>query len=123
MPGTYLVEQDDGTQSLWTLSKHGDVQITSSAEAELQFSHEQGVWKPSSARTARVTTIDFSFGPRVNGGVAPLSIARVDALLTFFEACHRVEAKVPREFPGFWVVTPCVFKRRGVLSVGLCSHV
>ena len=92
MPGTYLVEQGDGTQSLWTLSKDGDVHITSSAEAALQFSHEQGVWRQSGARTAKITTLDFSFGPQVNGEEPPLAIARVDAQLTFLEACHRVEA-------------------------------
>jgi len=98
MPGTYLVEQDDGTQSLWTLSRDGAVHITSSAEAELQFSHEQGAWKQSGARMARVTTLDFSYGPPVNGGEPPLSIARVDALLTFFGACHRVDGRFELRF-------------------------
>jgi len=98
MPSTYLVEQGDGTQSLWTLSKDGDVHITSSAEAALQFSHEQGVWRQSGARTAKITTLDFSFGPPVNGEEPPLSVARVDARLRFFEACQRVEGSFELRF-------------------------
>lgn len=98
MPGTYLVEQDDGTQSVWTLSRDGEVHITSSAEAALQFSHEQGVWKQSGARIAKVTTLDFSFGPPVNGEEPPLAIARVDARLTFFDACHRVAGSFELRF-------------------------
>jgi hypothetical protein len=98
MPGTYLIQQSDGTQSLWTLAKHGDVHITSSAEAEISFSHEQGVWKPSGLRTAKVMTLDFTFGPPINGGVPPAVIARVDALLTFSKHCRSVEGRFALRF-------------------------
>jgi hypothetical protein len=98
IPGTYLVEQEDGTQSLWTLAKHGDLHITSSAEAEFPFSHEQGVWKPSGMNTAKAMTLDFTFGAPVNGGVPPAAIARVDALLTFSEQCQRGEGSFELRF-------------------------
>jgi hypothetical protein len=98
IPGTYLIKQEDGTQSLWSLSRDGGVHITSSAEAELQFSHEQGIWQQTGPRTARITTLDFSFRRPPDDGVSPLSIARVDAQLTFFEACRRVEGNFELRF-------------------------
>lgn len=98
MPGTYLIKQADGTQSLWTLSKHGAVHITSSAEAALQFSHEQGIWKQHGSNTVKTMSLDFNFGPQVNDGVPPASIARVDALLTFSKTCRKVEGRFELRF-------------------------
>ena len=39
LPGTYLVIEGSGTQSLWTLSQDGGFQVTSSAERAFGFSH------------------------------------------------------------------------------------
>jgi len=40
--GTYLVEQESGTQSLWTFAARGTLAITSSAQQLLNFSTEHG---------------------------------------------------------------------------------
>jgi hypothetical protein len=87
IPGTYLVEQDDGTQSLWTLSADGTLHITSSAEEALGFSHEQGIWESRGSRRAEAVTLDFNFafaGPTV---FPPAAVARVDARLAFSKKC------------------------------------
>jgi hypothetical protein len=85
-PGTYLVVEGSGTQSLWTLSQDGGFQVTSSAERAFGFSHIQGVWKKTGARDARARGLDFNFKETpVNGGVPPSQIARLDIAMTFAE--------------------------------------
>ena len=91
-PGTYLVVESSGTQSLWTLFKDGAFHVTSSAERALGFSHIQGVWTKTGARDAKARGLDFKFTQTpVNGGVPPSQIARLDIVMKFAETCEEIE--------------------------------
>jgi hypothetical protein len=91
-PGTYLVVEGSGTQSLWTLSHDGAFQVTSSAERAFGFSHIQGVWKKTGARDAKARGLDFNFNETpVNSGVPPSRIARLDIVMSFAEKCEEME--------------------------------
>ena len=91
-PGTYLVVEGSGTQSLWTLSQDGTFHIASSAERAFDFSHIQGVWAKAGARDAKARGLDFTFNQTpVNGGVPPSQITRLDALMTFAQRCDEME--------------------------------
>jgi hypothetical protein len=90
-PGTYLVVEGSGTQSLWTLSRDGGFQITSSAERAFGFSHIQGVWKKTGARDAKARGLDFDFSATsLNGGVPPSQVARIDVVMQFAERCEEM---------------------------------
>ena len=95
-PGTYLVVEGSGTQSLWTLSQDGGFQITSSAERAFGFSHIQGVWKKTGARDAKARGLDFNFKEiPVNGGVPPRRLCdRVQEP----QQVQRAKAELTREF-------------------------
>ena len=91
-PGTYLVAEASGTQSLWTLSQDGAFQVTSSAERAFGFSHIQGVWRKTGARDAKAIGLDFDFNETaVNSGVPPSQIARLDIVMSFAEKCEAME--------------------------------
>ena len=91
-PGTYLVVEGSGTQSLWTLSHDGALQVTSSAERAFGFSHIQGVWKKTGARDAKARGLDFNFSETpVNSGVPPSNIARLDIVMSFADKCEEME--------------------------------
>jgi hypothetical protein len=91
-PGTYLVVEGSGTQSLWILSQDGAFQVTSSAEKTFGFSHIQGVWKKTGAWEAKARGLDFNFRETpVNRGVPPAQIARLDILMSFAEKCDQME--------------------------------
>jgi hypothetical protein len=91
-PGTYLVLESSGTQSLWTLSQDGAFNVTSSAESAFGFSHIQGVWKKTGARDAKARGFDFNFSETpVNGGVPPAQIARLDIAMKFAQSCNEME--------------------------------
>lgn len=91
-PGTYLVAEGSGTQSLWTLSQDGAFNVTSSAESAFGFSHIQGVWKKTGARDAKARGFDFNFSETpVNGGVPPAQIARLDIAMRFTPKCEEME--------------------------------
>jgi len=77
--GTFLVEEGNGTQSLWTFGPGGVMFITSSAQKALDFTDEQGAWKKTGRREAVGTTLDFSFN--ADGSLA--NIARVNMDVTF----------------------------------------
>lgn len=77
--GTFLVEEGNGTQSLWTFGPGGVMFITSSAQKALDFTDEQGAWKKTGRREAIATTLDFSFN--ADGSLA--NIARVNIDVTF----------------------------------------
>jgi hypothetical protein len=90
-PGTYLVVEGSGTQSLWILSQDGAFQVTSSAERAFGFSHIQGVWKKTGARDAKARGLDFNFSETpVNRGVPPAQIARLDIVIGFAEKCDEM---------------------------------
>ena len=92
LPGTYLVVEGSGTQSLWTLSEDGGFQITSSAERAFGFSHIQGVWKKTGARDAKAKGLDFNFKETpIDGGVPPSQITRLDIVMRFAERCEEID--------------------------------
>jgi hypothetical protein len=94
-PGTYLVVEGSGTQSLWTLSDDGAFQVTSSAERAVGFSHIQGVWKKTSPRDAKARGLDFDFNEtRVKSGVPPSQISRIDIVMRFAEKCEKMEGSL-----------------------------
>jgi hypothetical protein len=93
-PGTYLVVEGSGTQSLWTLSQDGAFHITSSAERAFGFSHIQGVWRKTGARDAKARGLDFNFAETpANGGVPPAQIARLDIVMKFAERCGEMRGR------------------------------
>jgi hypothetical protein len=93
-PGTYLVVEGSGTQSLWTLSQDGAFHVTSSAERTFGFSHIQGVWRKAGARDAKARGLDFNFAETpVNGGVPPAQITRLDIVMRFAERCGEMEGR------------------------------
>lgn len=99
VPGSYLVEQSDGTQSLWTLTADGTLHITSSAEAALGFSHEQGIWEAKGPRRVAAVALDFNFVLAAPGsGVPPAAVARVDARLAFSKKCTLLKGSFELRF-------------------------
>lgn len=88
-PGSYLVREGSGTQSLWTFSQDGTFHASSSAAAALSFGHIHGAWKKTGARDLRAVGLDFTFNGGGGGaGVPPQAIARVDAAMSFAEQCE-----------------------------------
>jgi hypothetical protein len=97
--GTYLMVEGSGTQSLWTFASDGTLQITSSAqdvddEFTDNFSEQHGAWKRAGQGNVETTTLDFT----VDGLYAPTRIARVDALVTFSNACRDVTGSFDLRF-------------------------
>lgn len=93
--GTFLVEEGNGTQSLWTFGPGGVMFITSSAQKALDFTDEQGAWKKTGRREAVGTTLDFSFN--ADGSLA--NIARVNIDATFSgRGCADVEGALTVSF-------------------------
>jgi hypothetical protein len=94
LPGTYLVVEGSGTQSLWILSHDGAFHVTSSAERAFGFSHIQGVWKKTGARDAKATGLDFNFSETaVDAGVPPSQIARLDIVIRIADRCEEIEGR------------------------------
>ena len=88
--GTYLMVEDLGAWSLWTISGDGTAQVTSSAEDSADFSHQQGSWRQLPSGVVNVTTLDFP----VDDLLTPENVARVDAELSFSNACHDVSGEL-----------------------------
>jgi hypothetical protein len=84
--GTYLVVGDSGTWAMWTLSADGTAQVTNSSEDAYSFSHEQGAWRQLPSGVVNATVLDFT----VEGAASPTQVARVDASMTFSNACHEL---------------------------------
>lgn len=93
--GTFLVDEGNGTKSLWTFGTGGVFFLTSSAQAALDFTDEQGVWIKTGRFRASATSIDFSFDP--DGGLA--NIAKVNADVTFTDNnCSGIEGEFTVSF-------------------------
>jgi hypothetical protein len=92
--GTYLVVGESGDTSTWTLSADGTVQKTSSSEDAAFFTHQQGAWRQLPSGEVHVTTLDFP----VDGVVTPVQVARVDAALTFSNACADLAGSLDLRF-------------------------
>jgi hypothetical protein len=84
--GTYLLVGEGGDMDIWTLSGDGTAQVTSSAEDVAAFSHEQGSWRQLPTGVVNATVLDFP----IDGEGTPSQVARVDATLTFSNACRDV---------------------------------
>ena len=88
--GTYLVDEGNGTKSLWSFGDRGVFLITSSAQHSLNFSNGQGAWIMAGKLRVSVISVDFSF--ETDGGLA--NIAKVSADVTFTDdKCSEVEGK------------------------------
>jgi len=92
--GTYLMVEELGAWSLWTISGDGTAQVTSSAEDSADFSHQQGSWRQLPSGVVNVTTLDFP----VDDLLTPENVARVDAELSFSNACHDVSGELELRF-------------------------
>jgi len=89
--GTYLVEEGNGTRSIWSLGARGVIMITSSAQPALDFSDAQGAWIRTGKLQASATSLDFSFDGE--GGL--LNIAKVNADLRFTDkSCGEIEGEI-----------------------------
>jgi hypothetical protein len=88
--GTYLVEEGNGTTSIWSLGARGLLMTTSSAQAALNFSDAQGAWIRTGKLRASATSLDFSF----DGEGDLLNIAKVNADLRFTDkSCGDIEGE------------------------------
>jgi hypothetical protein len=88
--GTYLVEEGNGTKSIWSLGARGIIQITSSAQHSLNFSDAQGSWIRTGKLEAGATSLDFSFDEE--GGL--LNIAKINAVIRFTDKnCRGIEGE------------------------------
>jgi hypothetical protein len=88
--GTYLVEEGDGTKSIWSLGSRGVILITSSAQPSLNFSDAQGAWIRTSKLEASATSLDFSFDEEGN----LLNVAKVNAGIRFADKnCREMEGE------------------------------
>ena len=88
--GTYLVEEGDGTKSIWSLGSRGVILITSSAQPSLDFSDAQGAWIRTGKLEASATSLDFSFDGEGN----ILNVAKVNAGIRFTDKnCREIEGE------------------------------
>jgi len=88
--GTYLVEEGNGTRSIWSLGARGVIMITSSAQPALDFSDAQGAWIRTGKLRASATSLDFSFDGEGN----VLNIAKVNADIRFTDkSCADIGGK------------------------------
>jgi hypothetical protein len=88
--GTYLVEEGDGTKSIWSLGARGVILITSSAQPALNFSDAQGAWVRTGKLEASATSLDFSF----DGEGDLINVAKVNAGIRFADKnCREIEGE------------------------------
>ncbi len=88
--GTYLVEEGNGTKSIWSLGARGIILITSSAQPSLNFSDAQGAWIRTGKLEASATSLDFSFDGEGN----LLNVAKVNAGIRFAgKDCREIEGE------------------------------
>jgi len=93
--GTFLVQEGNGAQSIWTFGPGGVLFIISSAQEALNFTDEQGAWKKTGKREAVGTTLDFSFDP--DGSLA--NIAKVNSDITFTgRSCSDIQGQFTVSF-------------------------
>jgi hypothetical protein len=94
IPGSYLVKEGSGTWSIWTFSKDGTVEFSSSAQGAFHFSDARGAWRKTRSLEAKLTLLDFTFGATPQ----PDSIARVDATFSFSKKCTTLEGNFELRF-------------------------
>ena len=99
IPGTYLVQEGSGTQSLWTFSADGAIHIASSAQGLFNFSDGLGAWKQTRSREVKAIVLDFNYSlSQINDGVPPASVARVDAVFSFSKKCSSLQGTFQLRF-------------------------
>jgi hypothetical protein len=59
--GTYLMAEDGGATSLWTIEADGAFFATSSLQPLVNFSDQQGSWEPDGGRDARGVVLALVF--------------------------------------------------------------
>ena len=94
IPGAYLVKEGSGTYSLWTISRDGTIQSSSSAQSVFHFSDAHGAWRQTRSLEAKATLLDFTFGV----ATPPDSIARVDITFQFSKKCTTLEGSFAVRF-------------------------
>src|SRR5262245_35197691 len=72
--GTYLMAEDGGATSLWTLEADGTFFASSSLQPLLNFSDQQGSWTKDGSQGAKGVLLALVF----DGGGALLNVSRVD---------------------------------------------
>jgi len=99
IPSTYLVKEGSGTQSLWTLSEDGTLQITTSAQVAFNFSHLQGAWRQIRRDWAKAAALDFDFiSSPIGNGALPAAIARIDISISFSKECDEIKGNLELRF-------------------------
>jgi hypothetical protein len=96
--GTYLMAEDGGATSLWTFEDGGTFFATSSLQALLNFSDQQGSWEQDGSRGARGVVLALVF----DENNALLNVSRVDVTVhTVGNGCDTIAGSLEvREFTG-----------------------
>ena len=96
--GTYLMAEDGGATSLWTLEADGSFFASSSLQPLLNFSDQQGSWTKDGPDGANGVLLALVF----DGDGSLLNVSRVDiSLHTVDNGCDNVAGSLEvREFTG-----------------------
>lgn len=96
--GTYLMAEDGGATSLWTLEADGTFFATSSLQALIHFSDQQGAWEKDGAHGVKGVVLALVFDD--DGSL--LNVSRVDVSLhTAGSGCDNIAGSLEvREFTG-----------------------
>jgi hypothetical protein len=96
--GTYLMAEDGGATSLWTLEADGAFFATSSLQPLLNFSDQPGSWEKDGSNGAKGVVLALVF----DDDNALLNVSRVDILLhTVGNGCDNIAGSLEvREFTG-----------------------
>ena len=94
--GTYLMAEDGGATSIWTLAADGTFFTTSSLQPLLHFSDQQGAWEKDGAHGAKGVVLALVFDETG----ALLNVSRVDiSLHTVGQGCDNIAGSLEvREF-------------------------
>lgn len=93
--GTYLVDEVNGTKSLWSLGDRGVLLVTSSTQPSLNFSNGHGACIRTGKLKASAVLIDFSFD---NDGNLK-NIVRVNSEIRFMDnRCEAIEGEFIMSF-------------------------
>lgn len=82
--GTYLVQDNNGDQRLWTFTQDGTILGTSSVEPKFSFSNQQGDWEASGNNGVAAVIMNFGFDKDNNLSY----IGRLTATLKFDDNCR-----------------------------------
>jgi len=96
--GTYLMDEAGGATSLWTFEADGTFFATSSLQALLHFSDQQGSWEKDGGHGLKGAVLALVFDDDND----LLNVSRVDvALHTVGEGCDHIAGSLEvREFTG-----------------------